>query len=529
MFRIASSIRFLISVVLIVFSLSMEASPSNPCSGLAVQSVEVQNSIQTAAPEFQRLILVPWDTSSSTSRDSFHADHASTVKHRFPRFGGMEIIDCRLDRSLEDLIALYEASGLYEIVEPDNLIYASVVPNDPRYSIGSLWHLSNTGQSGGLADADIDAPEAWGLNTGTPSVVIAVIDSGVRYTHQDLEANMWVNPDEIADNGIDDDLNGYVDDVYGIDAVLETGDPNDVNGHGTHVSGIIAAEGNNALGVVGVTWCSQIMALRFMDAEGSGSTSDAIECIDYALDKKARVINASWGSSETSRSLERAMRQVEAAGVVFVAAAGNDSRDIDSEPQYPASYTLSNIITVAASTRNDELSSYSNYGAECVLLAAPGDSIVSTWFSSDTSYASSSGTSMAAPVVAGIVAHLCYLMPSADASTIVALIAGSVDPLSAFSVVTSTGGRANLYQALKATGYFDRLNGSFVSDPTTESFGSVEFSEAVTGLTYRIEKSDDLSTWTLVGSAVADSDGFVKWVLDADPTVLFFRISPSFD
>src|SRR5205807_6013055 len=196
---------------------------------------------------------------------------------------------------------------------------------------------------------------------------------------------MWVNPDEIPGNGIDDDGDGYVDDIHGINTVNNTGDPNDDHGHGTHVSGTIGAVGNNNVGVVGVCWKVQIMACKFLDSSGNGFISDAIRCMDYARSKGAKVINASWGTTTfTSQALHDAIDSLRQAGIIFVAAAGNASQDNGVDPIYPASYDLDNIISVAATTRNDDLAVFSNYGATTVDLGAPGDPIFSCWNTSDS-------------------------------------------------------------------------------------------------------------------------------------------------
>ena len=411
--------------------------------------------VRTPSHEAQRLLLVPYAGINETARDDFHQKHGVVVRRRFPRFGDLEVVEMSGREPLSEMTARYKASGLYEIVEPDYVIRASVEPNDPRFISEDLWHLQNIGQSGGREDADIDAPEAWEYNLGAPSVIVAVIDSGIRRTHQDLIANLWTNENEIAGNGLDDDFDGYIDDVHGINAIEGTGDPNDDNGHGTHVAGILAARGNNALGVVGVAWEAQIMALKFLDADGNGSTSDAISCINYAVAHGAKVINASWGGPDRSRAFERALNQLASAGVVFVAAAGNDGVDLATTLFYPAAFKAGGMITVAATTRTDALASYSNYGATEVDVAAPGSAIWSCWNSSDASYVQASGTSMATPIVAGIVAHLRYLMPGASVAEIIDLVKTTTDPLPALAGKTVSGGRVNLWQALKGTGYFE--------------------------------------------------------------------------
>ena len=264
---------------------------------------------------------------------------------------------------------------------------APVYPNDPEFP--GLWGLDNTGQSGGTAGADISAPEAWSVTTGSSSVVIADIDSGVAYDHPDLAANMWHNPGEISANGIDDDGNGYVDDVFGIDAVNGDSDPDDDRGHGTHTAGTMAAVGNNGVGISGVAWKARIMALKFLPAVGSGTDADAITCIDYVVNEKLKyrvnvvAINASWGGTDYNALMHTAINAAGAAGIVFCAGAGNGGDDdigddTDAEPFYPASYDCANIISVAATDDDDALATWSNYGATSVDLAAPGVDIFSS-------------------------------------------------------------------------------------------------------------------------------------------------------
>src|SRR5258705_13925890 len=184
----------------------------------------------------------------------------------------------------------YRAGADVEYAEPDSVLSINSAPNDPRYADGTQWSLNNLGQNGGQNDADIDAPEAWNIRSGADNVIVAVVDTGVRYTHEDLAANMWRNPGEIPDNGIDDDHNGYTDDVHGVDLVYEDGYPIDEDGHGSHVAGIIAGVGNNGRGIVGVAWRAKIMALKFLDANGEGYTSDSVIAVDYARAKGASVI-----------------------------------------------------------------------------------------------------------------------------------------------------------------------------------------------------------------------------------------------
>jgi len=261
-------------------------------------------------------------------------------------------------------------------VEPNYRLYADTIPNDTRFS--ELWGLHNTAQAGGVADADIDAPEAWDITTGSSEVIVAVIDSGVDYMHPDLQANIWTNPGEIADDGIDNDGNGYVDDVHGYDFFQDDSDPSDADGHGTHCAGTVAAVGQNALGIIGVSWSSKIMACRFLDAQGGGWTDDAVEAVYYAVDNGASILSNSWGGGGYSESLQTAIEYARDHNVLFVAAAGNGGTDNDVMPHYPASYELSNVVAVANTDSGDQLSTSSSYGLRSVDLGAPGSGILST-------------------------------------------------------------------------------------------------------------------------------------------------------
>ncbi len=314
-----------------------------------------------------------------------------------------------------------------------------ITPNDGNYS--QTWGMDQ-----------IDAPAAWDKTTGSNSVVVGVIDTGVDWSHPDLKDNMWVNPGEIPGNGIDDDGNGFVDDVYGYDFVNNDGNPMDDNHHGTHVAGTIAAQGNNGRGVAGVAWNTSIMALKFLSANGTGYTSDAVRAINYATmmrtqyDVNIRVLNNSWGGGGYSASLDAAIKASEAADILFVAAAGNSGINNDSIPHYPSNYTAGNVISVAATDRNDNLASFSNYGQSTVDIAAPGVGIYSTI--AGGYYASFSGTSMAAPHVAGVAALAFAFDPDATAAEVKDAILAGGDQLDSLTGKVLTGSRLNAAGAL---------------------------------------------------------------------------------
>lgn len=341
-------------------------------------------------------------------------------------------------------------SPIVEYAEPDSLWRIDSIPNDPLFI--DLWGLHNTGQTGGTEDADIDAPEAWDIITGDSDMVVAVIDTGVDYNHEDLAANMWLNPMEIAGNGLDDDGNGYIDDIHGIDTYNSDGDPMDDHFHGTHCSGTIGGIGNNGIGITGICWRVRIMALKFIGSSGTGYTSGAIECINYVIMMKndygidIKVINNSWGGSNFSQALYDAIEAAKAAGILFVASAGNSSLNNDTFPHYPSSFTNDNIIAVASTDHNDNLSPFSCYGTMSVDLAAPGSNILSTL--PNNNYGSISGTSMAAPNVSGAVSLISAMNPQHTWEDIKSVLLDNTDYLPPLSGKVVTGGRLNINKTI---------------------------------------------------------------------------------
>lgn len=351
-------------------------------------------------------------------------------------------------------LAVLTSHPFVAAVEPNGAVTVTALPNDPLFTDQWAWH--NPGGAQGLADADIDAPEAWDFVHDASSVVVAVVDSGIDYRHPDLAANMWINPREIPGNGRDDDGNGFVDDVYGYDFAAGDGDPFDEHGHGTHVAGIIGAVGNNGRGIAGVAWRVGLMAVRFLGRDGSGSIADAVRAINYVTMMRSnfgvnvRAINASWGTEGFSQALETAIRTAGQAGIIFVAAAGNDSRNNDRHPHYPSNHASENVIAVAASDRQDRLAAFSNFGPEKVHLAAPGVDILSTYLGER--YAWMSGTSMSTAFVTGTVALVAASAPSATLQEVRQAIIDGVDRLPGWSPLVASGGRLN------ARGALERLN-----------------------------------------------------------------------
>ena len=406
---------------------------------------------------------------------------------------------------LEQAKAELDVAGIQH--EPDYRLSINSTPNDPRYS--EQWGLHNTGQNGGTPDADIDAPEAWGITTGSSEIVVAVIDSGIDYNHLDLKANMWVNAGEIPNNRVDDDGNDYVDDIHGVNFITAppSGDPLDDSGHGTLLAGIIGAVGNNNQGVVGVNHEVSLMALKTFDRNGVCWASDAIAAIDYAIDKKANVINASWGKDPSS-ALQDAIRSANDAGILFVAAAGNSSRDNDAVPTYPASYDVPNVLAVAATDRNDKLASFSittnflgsNFGTVSVDLGAPGKAILSTV--PNDMYQSSEGTSMAAPHVAGAAALLLARNPKLTPQQLKANLMFSGDSNVDLSDITVSGRRLNAHAALTAISAAPRL---VINDVTVVEAAGKKLKFTI-GLLGVADQTVTVDYATMDDSATADSD-----------------------
>ncbi|HEX2711188.1 MAG TPA: S8 family peptidase, partial [Candidatus Acidoferrales bacterium] len=377
--------------------------------------------------------------------------------------GGMGVLAFH-SRSKNAATLVRELSAHPDVLyaEPNYKVRALGVPNDPRF--GELWGLQNTGQyiggqytfSSGTPGADISAVPAWDISTGSRANVVAVVDTGVDYTHPDLAANIWSAPSAFTVT-----IGGHfitcAAGTHGFNAITNTCDPRDDNNHGTHVSGTIGAVGNNSLGVVGVNWTASIMGSKFLDATGSGFTSDAINAIEFAIQAKAffsstgganvRVLSNSWGGGGFSQALLDEINRANANDMLFVAAAGNSSSNNDVTPSYPASYNAPNIIAVAATDNTDSLAFFSNYGPSSVHLGAPGQDVLSTIIGG--SYAYFTGTSMATPHVSGaaaLVLSTCALSTASLKTTIL----NNVDPLPSLAGITVTGGRLNVNKAIRS-------------------------------------------------------------------------------
>jgi len=354
---------------------------------------------------------------------------------------------------------------LVEYAEPDYLVWHCAEPNDPSFADNQLWGLKNPGGVNGYTQgADIDAPAGWAVRNDASSVVVAVTDTGVAYNHEDLAPNMWTNPAEIPGNGMDDDGNGLIDDVFGYNAYDGNGDPMDLQGHGTHCAGTIGARGDNGVGITGVAWNVRLMAGKFLGPNG-GTTSDAITVIEYALKNGADIISASWGGGGYSQALKNAIAACANAGIPFVAAAGNSGTNNDSLPHYPSSFDLPNIVAVAATNANDELTGFSCFGRNSVDIAAPGWQIWSTYIGGTSSYRFLHGTSMATPHVSGALALARAEFPTAGVDELIDRLYRSVDTKAALDGKVATAGRLNLYRLLTDNGTYlpnDKFNEAFV-------------------------------------------------------------------
>ena len=432
-----------------------------------------------------QILLQPKPGITRSALAGFHAVQESIVIGELAGLGGLQIVRLPAGATVTGFIVKCEQSGLVEFAEPDYFGRVFATPNDPKYLDGTLWALNNIGQGGGTADADIDAPEAWGVLNSASNIVVAVIDTGVRYTHEDLAANMWLNPN---------------DGSHGLNALTGTNDPSDDNGHGTQVAGVLGAVGNNGKGVTGVAWRVQIMACKSFNNFGVGNISATVACLEYARTNSARIINASWGFNPDSLALSNAVLAARNAGIIVIAACGNNSVNVDVTPSYPATYGFDNLLSVAYTTRNDTLATNSNYGATNVDLAAPGEQIYSTYGATDRFYFNGTGSSFAAPFVAGACTLLWNKFPAETPQQIIARVLHATEPLPALAGKCVTGGRLNLRRALSPPLQLTPFSGA----------GNLPFALRVNGGPNRtciVEVTTNLASWLPLVTNTTSADG----------------------
>ncbi len=434
--------RFAVRAVLIVASAVLFLS-----AGLAPDRfAPASRGIPPTAEYVPGQLLVKFKKEAGTSqRAELRQNLGATTLRRFRQ--PIEQLELGPGLTTEQALELCRNDPRIEYAEPNYIVHADVLPNDLRFD--EMYGLRNTGQTGGTPGADISAELAWDVTTGSRDVIVAVIDTGIDYNHPDLAANIWTNPGEIPDNEIDDDGNGFIDDVHGWDFHNNDNDPFDDNFHGTHVAGTIGAIGDNGIGVAGINWKVSLVPLKFLGSSGSGSTADAVLAVEYATLIGANITNNSWGGGSFSMALRDAIEAAEQEDILFVAAAGNLARNNDQAPHYPSSYELPGIIAVAATDHNDRLAGFSSYGATSVDLAAPGVSILSTYARNRINFLN--GTSMAAPHVAGTAALVRAVRPDIGVVELKQLILDHVDPVPGLAGVTLTGGRLNAYAPLAST------------------------------------------------------------------------------
>lgn len=393
--------------------------------------------IKAQTPPAQRNgeLLVRFRANTSQSvKDTIMATHGARRKKQLQGESGVEQLQLPEGRDPKKVAFELLMNPQVEFAEPNFLIAKDdVSPNDAEF--GKQWSLRNTGQDGGQYGSDINAVTAWQTTTGSTNTVIAVVDSGIDFTHPDLKNNRWTNPRPGVDN-----------DFYGWDYVTDSGVIKDEQGHGTAVAGIIAAEGNNSTGITGVMWRASLMSLRVLDNTGTGDIASAVEAIDYAVTHGAQVINLSWGTTAESMALKDAIQRAIKRQIVVVCSAGNSGKDLSTEPYYPSSFALKGLIAVGASDNFDELASWSNWGMGSITVAAPGKNILTTQMGGG--YWNVTGTSAAAPVVSGIAGLLKTANPGANALTISKAIADGARRNVSLSGKVSSGGVVNAADAL---------------------------------------------------------------------------------
>jgi subtilisin family serine protease len=410
------------------------------CSALAlITSLGVQPLPANPAWRYRedQILVQPRPGISPDALKRFHLQKNSVILRQMDAADGLQVIRIPVNGTVSNYVENYQRSGLVEFAEPDYIRYTTLTtPNDPKFLDGTLWGLNNYGQDGGSSHADIEAPAAWDVLTSASNIVVAILDTGIRYTHEDLSSNMWTSP---------------LDGSHGTNSFAGTTDPNDDEGHGTLMAGVIGGVGNNGKGVVGVAWNVQLMACKCFNNTGASVDSAIIAAIDFARINGAKIINASFDSTNFGIALSNAIYRASQAGIIFVSSCGNNAANVDITPHYPACFGIDNILSVAYTTRNDTLGQYSNYGATNVDLAAPGAGIYSCFFTSDCAYLGSpslEGTSYAAAYVSGALALVLAEYPGEPYQQTITRLLNATDPVPALFGKCATGGRLNLRNAL---------------------------------------------------------------------------------
>jgi subtilisin family serine protease len=459
-------------------------------------------------------VLVKLDSSGSARRSiETLVENGARLVERFDPLGWQRI-KIPAGVTVDDAVRTYQKLEGVIHVQPNFYYRLQLTPNDPDFGLSSMYGLTK-----------INAPAAWDLSTGSSSVVVANIDTGIRYTHNDLAANIWTNPGEPATvNGVDDDNNGFIDDHYGWDFRYNDSDPLDQNGHGTHTAGTIGAVGNNMIGVVGVNWTVRIMAIKIYSPTGTDTTSAMlINAYQYVLLMKnrgvnIRVTNNSYGGCLEACGYDQATKDaIDAlgnAGILNVFAAGNSGTNNDVAPHYPSNYTSPSILAVGGSNSSDQRAF--NYGLVSVDLAAPGIGIRSTTSGSDSSYGSSSGTSMSTPHVSGAAALLSAYNPALSVASLKATLMNTVDVLPTFSGFNRTGGRLNVGAALQNQTVCNfNLSSTSVTARTKGGYYTVNVNSAP-NCEYSIKSN---ANWIKVSSDVGSGNGTVTIRVRLNPGI----------
>ncbi|MHB0799555.1 S8 family peptidase [Bacillus thuringiensis] len=467
---IAITLSLGLSIFPMFHSLHVQAATNPSVNDSIIQSLEQNSNYQ------QNEVLIKFKKIDNPENlKQLQKQFSFEVQNTFP-LTQIQLVKFHTDINMKELIQKLNKFPNIEYAEPNYIVYPAANSNDSYYN--SLWGLKNIGQniqgSVGSPNIDINVEDAWTKTEGFSNITIGIIDTGIDINHPDLKNNIWKNPDEIPGDGIDNDKNGYIDDIYGWDFVNNNNSVYDGTGdsHGTHVAGTIAASKNNTLGVAGVAPQVKVMSLKFLGTNG-GTISNAIKAIEYAKNKGVKITNNSWGGGGFSQALYDAIQQ---SNSLFIAASGNNGTNADQTPMYPAAYSLSNILSVASITNKGSLSSFSNYGKTSVDVAAPGTDILSTL--PNNSYGFYSGTSMATPHVSGVAALIQSAYPSYSPTEIKNKIMNNTSPLSTLTNKVLTGGLINAGKALQT---YQPI--SYESEPNNDiaSANSLPFNRPLNG------------------------------------------------